>query len=256
MTRKTTMRLLALVSGLLALACSDARTPVEPSNGSAPQFSVASDAAHARHEALKQELEERKADFKALKDANKDELKAAREEWQAWKRDWKEQHKLEQESWRRAHPGEKGGPEVELLRCEPRAYDADVAIIGPNGGTLHMGAHELVIPKGALDQEVLITAEAPTTSLVNVRFGPEGLQFRDAGAAHPLVQGVRSPDERRVPDRVPGPGQSNPRAAEFDGPEGRRQGRGRHRPLLAVRDRLLIGGRGGGRVAAPESEAG
>ena len=178
MTRKTTMRLLALTSGLLALACSDARTPVEPSNGSAPQFSVASDAAHARHEALKQELEERKAYFKALKDANQDELKAAREEWQAWKRDWKEQRKLERESWKRAHPGEKGGPEVELLRCEPRAYDADVAIVGPNGGTLHMGAHELVIPKGALDQEVLITAEAPTTSLVNVRFGPEGLQFR------------------------------------------------------------------------------
>ena len=177
MTRKTTMRLLALVSGLTVLACSDARTPVEPSNGSSPQFSVASDAAHARHEALKQELEERRAYFKALKDANKDELKAAREEWQDWKRDWKEQYKLEKESWRRAHPGEKGGPDVELLRCEPRPYDADVAIIGPNGGTLHMGAHELVIPKGALDHEVLITAEAPTTSLVNVQFGPEGLQF-------------------------------------------------------------------------------
>jgi hypothetical protein len=172
------MRLLALMSGLFVLACSDARTPVEPSNGSTPQFSAASDAAHARHEALKQELEERKAYIKALKDANKDELKAAREEWQDWKRDWKEQYKLEKESWRRAHPGEKGGPDVELLRCEPRPYDADVAIIGPNGGTLHMGAHELVIPKGALDREELITAEAPTTSLVNVRFGPEGLQFQ------------------------------------------------------------------------------
>jgi hypothetical protein len=75
------------------------------------------------------------------------------------------------------HPGEKGGPEIQFLRCEPRDYDADAAIIGPNGGTLHVGEHELVIPKGALAQEELIVAEAPTTSLVDVRFAPEGLHF-------------------------------------------------------------------------------
>jgi hypothetical protein len=177
MTRKTTMRLLALVGGLTVLACADGRSPVEPSNGPSPQFSMASDAAHARHEALKQELEERRAYFKAQKDANKDELRAAREDWKAWRQDWQEQYKLEKEAWKRAHPREKGGPDSELLRCEPQAYDADVAIIGPNGGTLRAGPHELVIPKGALDHEVLITAEAPTTSLVNVQFGPEGLQF-------------------------------------------------------------------------------
>ena len=177
MSRKATMRLLALVSGLVLFACSDARTPAEPSNGSGPEFSVASDAAHARHEALKQGLEERRAYFKAQKEANNDELKAAREEWKVWKRDWKEQYKLEKEEWKRAHPGEKGGPDSELLRCEPQGYDADVAIIGPNGGTLHVGKHELVIQKGALDHEELITAEAPTSSLVDVQFGPEGLQF-------------------------------------------------------------------------------
>jgi hypothetical protein len=177
MSPKTTLRLLALVSGMAVLACSDSRTPVEPSNSAAPQFSVASDAASARHEALKQELEERKAYFKAQKEANRDELKAAREEWKAWKRDWRAQYKLEKEAWKRAHPGEKGGPEIQLLRCEPRPYEADAAIIGPNGGTLHVGQHELVIPKGALDHEELITAEAPTTSLVDVQFGPEGLHF-------------------------------------------------------------------------------
>jgi hypothetical protein len=177
MTRKTTMRLLALISGLVVLACSDARTPVEPSNGSAPQFSVASDAAHERHEALKQQLEERRAYFKAMREENKDDLKTAKAEWKAWKEDWKQQYKVEREAWKRAHPGEKGGPEIQFLRCEPQDYSADAAIIGPNGGTLHAGPHELVIPKGALDREELIVAEAPTTSLVDVSFGPEGLQF-------------------------------------------------------------------------------
>jgi hypothetical protein len=179
MIRKATMRWLALAAGLVVIACSDAGTPVEPTHGTAPEFSVASDAAHARHEVLKQQLEERKAYFKEQKEASKDELKAAKAEWKAWKEDWKEQYKQWKEAWKRAHPGEKGQPEpeVQFLRCEPRAYDADAAIIGPNGGTIHVGEHELVIPKGALAREELIVAEAPTTSLVDIRFAPEGLQF-------------------------------------------------------------------------------
>jgi hypothetical protein len=112
-----------------------------------------------------------------MKEANKEELKAAREEWKEWKRDWKEQYKLQKEAWKREHPGEKGGPEVQLLRCEPQDYRADAEIIGPDGGTLHVGEHTLEIPKGALTQETLILAEAPTSSLVDVRFQPHGLQF-------------------------------------------------------------------------------
>lgn len=178
MTRKATLRMLALAAGLVLLGCSDASTPVEPSHSLAPLLkTAASDSAHARHEALKQELEERKAYFKAVREANKDELKAARAEWKAWKRDWKEQLKLAREAWKRAHPGEKGGPEIQLLRCEPKPYDAAAQIIGPNGGTLQVGDHELVIPQGALDHEELITAEAPTSSMVDVEFGPEGLHF-------------------------------------------------------------------------------
>ena len=53
---------------------------------------------------------------------------------------------------------------VDLLRCEPRPYDADATIIGPDGGTLHIGEHQLVIPRGALTREELIVAEAPTSS--------------------------------------------------------------------------------------------
>ena len=107
-----------------------------------------------------------KARFKELKEANRENLKAAREEWKAWKEDWKEQYKVEREAWKREHPGEKGGPDIQLLRCEPRDVQVDAAIIGPNGGILHLGEHELVIPKGALTEEQLITAEAPTSSMV------------------------------------------------------------------------------------------
>jgi hypothetical protein len=178
MSRTTTLRLLALATGLLAIACSDSGTPAEPSSGQAPQFSVASDSAHARHAALQQQLDERKAYFKSMKEANRDSLKAAQAEWKAWKEDWKEQYKLALAAWKRQHPGAKGGPEIDLLRCQPRDYEADAAIIGPDGGTLHVGPHELVIPKGALSEEVLITAEAPTSSLVDVTFEPHGLQFQ------------------------------------------------------------------------------
>jgi hypothetical protein len=57
------------------------------------------------------------------------------------------------------------------------APDADAAIIGPDGGTLHIGEHQLVIPRGALTREELIVAQAPTSSLVDVEFSPEGLTF-------------------------------------------------------------------------------
>jgi hypothetical protein len=178
MSRKITLRMLALATGIFALACSDAGTPAEPTGGQTVQFSVASDSAHARHEQLKQQLEERKAYFKATKDANRENLRAARAEWKAWMENWKEQFKIEKEAWKRAHPGEKGGPVIELLRCEPRDFASDAAIIGPNGGSLHVGEHELVIPKGALQEEVLISAEAPTSSLVDVQFEPHGLEFQ------------------------------------------------------------------------------
>jgi hypothetical protein len=178
MRRWIPYRLLSLAAAIAMLACSDAEAPSAPSSGPEVSFSVASDAAKARHEALKEELDARKAYFKEMKEANKDALKTAKEEWKQWKHDWREQYKLEKEAWKRAHPGEKGGPEIQLLRCEPQGYQGDAAIVGPKGGTLHVGDHELVIPEGALEQDVLITAEAPTSSLVDVHFEPHGLQFQ------------------------------------------------------------------------------
>ena len=130
---------------------SRARTPAaRPSRRTARRCNSAWPAmpTHARHEELQQELEERKAYFKAMKEANREDLKAAKAEWKAWK-----ETGSSSTSSRRNHgsgriPGEKGGPDIQLLRCEPRDYEADAAIIGPEGGTMHVGEHQLVIPKG------------------------------------------------------------------------------------------------------------
>ena len=172
----TGRRWLAMLAGLAMLGCSDATAPSQPSS-TFLAHSVEASVSRERHEALKRELEHRKTEFKAIREASKDSVKAAREEFKAWKKDWKEQYKLEKEAWKRAHPHEKGEPEIQLLRCEPQDYEGSAAIIGPNGGTIKVGDHELVIPKGALTQEELIVAEAPPSSLVDVRFFPHGLQF-------------------------------------------------------------------------------
>lgn len=177
MSPKSQFRWLTVAAALMVVACSDAGSPAEPS-GPTPEFAVRSNSERARHEALEQELEDRKAYFKSMKAAGKDSLKVAKAEWKAWKEDWKAQYKAEREAWKREHHDEKGGPDIELMRCEPQEYSADAAIIGPEGGKVHVGPHELEIPKGALDHEELIVAEAPTSSLVDVRFAPHGLQFQ------------------------------------------------------------------------------
>jgi hypothetical protein len=174
------MRWLALAASLVVAACSDAGSPVEQSAGPDVPFAAASaeaNANRARHEELQQEREAQKAYFKQMREDNRETLRAAKAEWKEWKEDWKQQYKLQKEAWKREHPGEKGGPEIQLLRCEPRDYAGAAEIIGPQGGTIKVGEHQLVIPAGALEQEELIVAEAPTSSLVDVSFSPHGLQF-------------------------------------------------------------------------------
>jgi hypothetical protein len=167
-----------LVPLMAMLACSDTETPSAPSSGPEASLSVVSDAAKAQHEALKAQLEERKAYFKEMKESNRAAFREARAEWKEWRADWRAQYKLQREAWKREHPGLKGGPEIQLLRCEPQDYAGEAAIIGPKGGTLHVGDHELVVPAGALAEETLISAEAPTSSLVDVKLLPHGLQFQ------------------------------------------------------------------------------
>jgi len=71
-----------------------------------------------------------------------------------------------------------------LLACSPQPYASSSALIGPNGGTLRVAGHVLVVPRGALLQPVLITAEAPRDTVASVRLSPEGLRF---AAGRPAV---------------------------------------------------------------------
>ena len=64
-----------------------------------------------------------------------------------------------------------------LLSCSAQPYARSSQVVGAAGGTIRVGRHSLVIPRGALSRDVLITAEAPSDEVASVRFSPEGLQF-------------------------------------------------------------------------------
>ena len=64
-----------------------------------------------------------------------------------------------------------------LLACDPVAYAADSATIGPEGGTLVIGPHTLAVPAGALAEPVLIRGEAQVGAVNSVTLLPEGLRF-------------------------------------------------------------------------------
>lgn len=64
-----------------------------------------------------------------------------------------------------------------LLSCSPQSYAVDSKVIGYDGGTLHIGAHTFVVPRGALSSDVRITGETVEGRVVAVSFAPEGLKF-------------------------------------------------------------------------------
>jgi hypothetical protein len=66
---------------------------------------------------------------------------------------------------------------VDLLVCRAQPYAVSSSAIGPEGGTIVVGQHKLVIPRGALRSSVTITAEQVRGSVNSVRFSPEGLRF-------------------------------------------------------------------------------
>jgi len=66
---------------------------------------------------------------------------------------------------------------TDLLTCTPQPYQVTSKTIGYQGGTITVGNHTLVIPRGALRQNTLITAEQIPGRTNSVRFSPEGLQF-------------------------------------------------------------------------------
>ncbi|HEX9393321.1 MAG TPA: hypothetical protein VF923_01645 [Gemmatimonadales bacterium] len=68
-------------------------------------------------------------------------------------------------------------PKLSLVTCTPMPYDSVTQTVGPAGGTIQVGAYSLVIPYGALDSAVTITAVAPSDTVNAVRFQPQGLHF-------------------------------------------------------------------------------
>jgi hypothetical protein len=164
--RRLPLALLTVTIGFVFTACSESGLPTNPSENQ-PSFSTAEQrfTQQQRHDELKALLRAQQERIKQERELQKADFQRAHAEWKAYRREWK-----------RAGKGSLK-EQFDLLRCEPRRYDGDAAIIGPDGGTLHVGEHQLVIPKGALTREELIVAEAPTSSLVDVEFSPEGLTF-------------------------------------------------------------------------------
>jgi hypothetical protein len=164
--RRLPLTLLTVTIGFVFTACSESGLPTNPSE-TQPSFSTAEQrlTQQQRHDELKTLLRAQQERIKQERELGKAGFQQLHAEWKAYKR-----------AWKRAGKGSSNRP-FDLLRCEPRPYDGDAAIIGPDGGTLHVGEHQLVIPRGALTREELIIAEAPTSSLVDVEFSPEGLTF-------------------------------------------------------------------------------
>jgi hypothetical protein len=70
-----------------------------------------------------------------------------------------------------------------LLGCTPLPAATTEQTVGPAGGTIVVGPHRLVVPAGALDAPVLITAEAPSDSVNSLRLLPHGLTFAEGKPA-------------------------------------------------------------------------
>lgn len=71
---------------------------------------------------------------------------------------------------------------VQLLTCSSQPYAITSTEIGRAGGTIVVGSHTLVIPRGALQRPVTITAEQMPGRTNSVRFQPEGLRFEKSAA--------------------------------------------------------------------------
>lgn len=64
-----------------------------------------------------------------------------------------------------------------LVKCKAQPTATASAVVGPAGGEIIVGAHRLVIPAGALSEDVQITAIAESSKVRQVSFQPEGLSF-------------------------------------------------------------------------------
>jgi hypothetical protein len=90
-------------------------------------------------------------------------------------------------------------PNVNLLVCDPQPYASATAVIGPLGGQISVGNHNLTILENALSEDVAITAEQIEGQIASVRFSPEGLQFAVPTVLTLSYQNcVSIPDSKRI----------------------------------------------------------
>jgi hypothetical protein len=64
-----------------------------------------------------------------------------------------------------------------LYKCSTPSFGSVTQYVGRSGGVVKVGPHSLVIPAGALDRTVAITASTEAGDVVKVDFQPEGLRF-------------------------------------------------------------------------------
>ena len=66
----------------------------------------------------------------------------------------------------------------QVLACSRRQAQTGSAVIGPAGGTLVVGNNRLIVPPGALQEEIRISGSVPADTIASIHFEPEGLRFR------------------------------------------------------------------------------
>jgi hypothetical protein len=65
-----------------------------------------------------------------------------------------------------------------LVSCNVKQTYSASQVIGPNGGVLKIGPHQLYVPPKALKQNVRISAVAPQGKYVQIKFEPQDLKFQ------------------------------------------------------------------------------
>lgn len=82
-----------------------------------------------------------------------------------------------------------------LLGCGPQQELRATQLIGPFGGRIAVGGHELVVPQGALSQWVQITATQQSGSVAEVDFQPHGLRFAKPAVLRMSYSGCTVPPQ-------------------------------------------------------------
>ena len=87
------------------------------------------------------------------------------------------------------------GGTLELLTCTASQTAIGINVVGPNGGTVRVGPHTLIIPRGALTRPTLIEGISLPGPFRQVSFLPEGLRFSQPVSLQLDYAGCRVTDD-------------------------------------------------------------